>query len=92
MTAATGLAGYFNHVSPSNPLRLLPGAPTEISEPSSEFWIHPRVFSLMVMPRKPPNGGTQEAPHSNPGSTSAGSLYSLDVSSDVKVPHSVLDS
>lgn len=30
-------------------------------------------------------------PHSNPGSTSAGSLYS-ELSSDVKVPHSVLDS
>lgn len=29
---------------PGNTLRLVPGAPAEVKEPSSEFWIHPRAF------------------------------------------------
>ncbi len=44
----------------------------EIFHPSSEFWVYPRVSSQLG-PRKPPKGGTLQAPWSDARATSTGS-------------------
>lgn len=44
LAAATGVAGYFRHVSPQQHSQACRWSPRTWKEPSSEFWLHPRGF------------------------------------------------
>lgn len=44
LAAATGIAGYFSHVSTQQRSQARPWSPRTWKEPSSGFWIHPGGF------------------------------------------------
>lgn len=67
VTLAAGSEGYSGSPSPSQHFPAPPGGsggvprPDEIYNPSSGFWVCPRVSSQLAVPRKHPKGGAKEA-------------------------------
>lgn len=67
MVVAAGLVGFSRCPFPQQRFPALPVGsqvvpmPDEMYNPSSGFWVCPKVSSQLVVLRKPPEGGTQEA-------------------------------